>query len=114
MTTNIATSTGITTTTIQAPSTNFATVSVSSTTPVTSAPTPLPQTRRAIIDTTVSSPPGMIPKSYARYVMPRNITIEITPSAVMTACALRPSGGLSAWTPLDTASTPVSAVQPAA
>ncbi len=46
--------------------------------------------------------------------MPRNITIEMTPSVVMTAWALRPSGGLSAWTPLDTASTPVSAVQPAA
>jgi hypothetical protein len=39
--------------------------------------------------------------------------MEITPSQVMTAAALRPSGGLRAGTPLETASTPVKAVQPA-
>ena len=40
--------------------------------------------------------------------------IEITPSQVITIWALRPSGGLRACTPLEMASTPVSAVQPAA
>lgn len=75
---------------------------------------PVPNTRWAILERTVSSPPGTMPKSKARYVMPRNITIEITPSQVITVCAFRPSGGLRACTPLETASTPVSAVQPAA
>ena len=46
--------------------------------------------------------------------MPRNMAIASVPSHVITVAALRPSGGLSACTPLDTASTPVSAVHPAA
>src|SRR3989304_5463643 len=45
MTMNVATSTGITTTTIQAPSVNFVTASVSMTTPVATAPTPLTHMR---------------------------------------------------------------------
>ena len=37
--------------------------------------------------------------------------IVMTPSQLITAAAFRPSGGLSAGTPLETASTPVSAVR---
>ena len=44
--------------------------------------------------------------------MPRNMAIAITAIATSVCAALRLSGGRNAGTPFDTASTPVSAVQP--
>ena len=46
--------------------------------------------------------------------MPMNSTMRMTPSQTSTVRALRDSGGSKAGTPSDTASTPVSAVQPEA
>ena len=44
--------------------------------------------------------------------MPTNIVIESTAIISMVVAAFLASGGLKAGTPLDTASTPVMAVQP--
>ena len=44
--------------------------------------------------------------------MPTNIVIASTAMITMVAAAFCASGGLKAGTPLDTASTPVIAVQP--
>jgi hypothetical protein len=48
----------------------------------------------------------------ARIVMPTNIVIAKAPMIASVAAALRLFGGSKAGTPFDTASTPVSAVQP--
>src|SRR5437899_1486597 len=61
---------------------------------------------------TVSSGRGRIPKSYVSTVIPRNRVIRIAPSHVRTTRAFWASGRLNAGTPSETASTPVSAVQP--
>ena len=48
----------------------------------------------------------------ASAVMPANMMIAVTPIAAMVRAAFSLLGGLNAGTPLEMASTPVSAVQP--
>src|SRR5262249_53074882 len=67
---------------------------------------------RAICDTTVSVSFGTMPYACDSSVMPTNIVIDITAIMTSVAAAFLLSGGLNAGTPFDTASTPVSAVQP--
>ena len=50
----------------------------------------------------------------ASAVIPANIVIASTPMIISVVAALRLFGGSNAGTPLETASTPVSAVQPEA
>jgi len=61
---------------------------------------------------TVSVSLGWMRYACASTVMPMNIVIAMTAIMAIVADAFFASGGLNAGTPLDTASTPVIAVQP--
>src|SRR5207247_9777799 len=74
---------------------------------------PVPKSWRAIFETTVSLPPGTMPRSYARYVIPRNKVTEMAPSHAMTSRAAGGAGGLKAGTQPETDGTPGSAGPPA-